>query len=187
MKKVLVIKIGTRGVSDALADAYFEGAKSKGNSVKVINLSNLKFDPILHVGKVKDSLEKDLVESQKLILWAEHIFLSYPNWWATMPALLKGFFDKVLTPKFAFEYRKNFPVGLLKGKTASVVCVTAGPGFYNFFVGIPGLKAIKKNIFGFCGIKTKTRHINSYKDYEKDEVKYNNLKKSFFNYGTKLN
>ena len=33
-------------------------------------------------------IEKDLVLAQELILWADHVVLSYPNWWGFMPGLL---------------------------------------------------------------------------------------------------
>lgn len=185
MKNVLVIKIGTKGISDALADSYVLGAK-KVSKVKIINLSEIKFDPVLHVGKGNQKLEKDLVLSQKLISWANHIVLIYPNWWATMPALLKGFFDRTFTPKFAFEYRNHLPLGLLKGKTGFVVCVTAAPKIYNLIMGVQGLVAIRKNIFGFCGIKTKTKYINSSNKLLKDKEKYEKLKQEYFNYGKNL-
>lgn len=43
-------------------------------------------------------LEEDLVKAQELIRWADHLVFVYPIWWGTMPAVLKGFFDRVFLP-----------------------------------------------------------------------------------------
>ena len=57
---------------------------------------------------------------QQDILWADHLVFVYPNWWSTVPALLKGLIDRMFVPGFAFKYRENSPFWdkLLKGKTA---------------------------------------------------------------------
>ena len=75
----------------ALAESYANGAKSAGNEVRFISLSDLSFDPILHNGYAKvQEFEPDLVYAKETITWAEHIVFSYPIWWGAMPALLKG-------------------------------------------------------------------------------------------------
>ncbi len=50
-----------------------------------------------------------MLEIQQEILAADHLVFVYPNWWATFPALLKGFIDRVFLPNFAFKYRENSP------------------------------------------------------------------------------
>ena len=39
---------------------------------------------------------------------ARHVAWAYPVWWGTMPALLKGFLDRVLVCGFAYRYRKDW-------------------------------------------------------------------------------
>ncbi|MDH5389479.1 MAG: NAD(P)H-dependent oxidoreductase, partial [Gammaproteobacteria bacterium] len=109
-KKILVI-LGhpdEESFCGALAKAYIEGAKDSGNEVHTINLGELKFDPVLWKGYSKiQELEPDLVNAQELMQWSNHIVFIYPNWWGTMPALMKGFFDRAFLPGFAFKYRDN--------------------------------------------------------------------------------
>lgn len=73
-----------------------------------IRLRDLKFNPILEYGyRKRTELESDLLDSQKKILWADHIVWIYPVWWGSVPALLKGFLDRVLIPGFAFKKREG--------------------------------------------------------------------------------
>jgi NAD(P)H dehydrogenase (quinone) len=90
----------------ALAEAYAEAARAGGSEVRVISLGSLSFDPILHNGYAAvQPLEPDLFAAQAAISWAEHLVFVYPLWWGAMPALLKGFIDRVFLPGFAFKFR----------------------------------------------------------------------------------
>jgi putative NADPH-quinone reductase len=94
--------------------------------------------------------------AQSDILWAEHLTLVYPIWWGGIPALLKGFFDRVFLPGFAFKYRKGkaFPDKLLKGRTAHLlVTMDTPPWYYRWFYRMPGLHQVRKTTLEFCGIK----------------------------------
>ncbi|ENO94605.1 hypothetical protein C662_00210 [Thauera sp. 28] len=92
----------------AIADSYIDGAKAAGNEVQLISVGDLAFDPVLHKGYTAiQELEPDLVAGQAAITWAQHIVFVYPIWWGAMPALLKGFIDRVFLPGFAFKYREG--------------------------------------------------------------------------------
>jgi NAD(P)H dehydrogenase (quinone) len=158
-KKILVI-LGhpdTESLCGALARAYVEGATAAGAEIRELRLGELAFDPVLWQGYgTVQELEPDLVYAQELIRWSEHIVFVYPNWWGTMPALLKGFFDRVFLPGFAFRYRENSALWdkLLSGRTAHlIVTMDTPPWFYRWVFHRPGHNAMKRTILGFCGIK----------------------------------
>jgi putative NADPH-quinone reductase len=76
-------------------------------------------------------------------------------WWGSTPALLKGFFDRVLLPGFAFKYRDKGVLWdkLLSGKSGRIIYTTDTPvWFYNLFYSAPSVNMIKKRVLGFCGI-----------------------------------
>src|SRR5690606_22204917 len=92
----------------ALARAYAAGAEAGGASVRLIDLSAVTFEPILKFGyRQRTELEPALVEAQQLIKQARQLVFVYPTWWGAMPAILKGFLDRILLPGFAFRYRPN--------------------------------------------------------------------------------
>ncbi|MFM1655718.1 NAD(P)H-dependent oxidoreductase [Brevibacillus sp. B_LB10_24] len=157
--KILVI-IGhpdPESFCSALSHAYIEGAKSKSADIRTINLSQISFDPNLKYGyRKRTELEEALKEAQELISWADHLVIVYPTWWGTMPAILKGFFDRVFLPGFAFRYRKDSPLWdkLLTGKTAHLLVTMDTPSWYNRLIyWQAGHLVMKRNILKFCGIK----------------------------------
>jgi len=143
-------------LSGKLAKAYLEGAKSSGAEVKITYLGQLNFDPLLRNGyRQKQELEPDLKNTVDNLLWANHWVFVTPLWWGTMPALLKGFFDRTFLSGIMFKYQENspFPLKLMKGKSVRVLITMDGPLFYyRFFIGNPLKLIFKKAIFNFCGV-----------------------------------
>lgn len=140
----------------ALSEAYLEGASASNAQVRSIDLSKIEFDPNLKFGyRKRTELEGDLIEAQKLILWADHLVFVYPTWWGAMPAILKGFIDRVFLPGFAFKYREHssFVDKLLSGKSAHLIVTTDAPPWYNKLVYKNAeYNVMKRNILKFCGV-----------------------------------
>lgn len=143
-------------LSNAFVEAYRAAATKAGKEVRIIRLGAIAFDPILHSGfKQRQELEPDLVKAQEDIAWADHLVICYPTWWGGMPALLKGFIERVFLSGFAFKYRKDSPWWdkLLSGKSARIITTMDAPTFfYDFFLGAPGDKLIKNSILTFSGV-----------------------------------
>ncbi len=141
----------------ALGKAYCKGAESRGSSCQTIVLSDLEFDPLLrHAYRKEQPLEPDLKKAQELIRWSDHLIIVYPVWWGTMPALLKGFIDRIFLPHFAFKYRKFFPlpVKLLRGRSASLlITLDSPPIIYSLIFKKPGIQSLKKSVLEFSGFR----------------------------------
>lgn len=163
MTKRILIVIGhpakmRQSFSEALAGAYqqgAQGAQGAGYEVRLVNISQLNFDPILHEGYYgEQSPELDIINAQRIILWAEHLVFIYPLWGYMIPALLKGFFERTFTPGFAYSKKSNNPLksGLLSGKSAHIIQTTGMPSLvYRLFYRAHGAKALK-SMLKFCGI-----------------------------------
>lgn len=176
-KKILII-LGhpdKETLCGALADEYARGAKSAGAEVRRINLGDLKFDPILWKGyKVIQKLEPDLARAQKDIQWAEHLVFVFPDWWGTMPALMKGFFDRALLPGFGFYFKKGARKQecLLKGRTARLIVTTGAKIMLYRIFERAAEDTMQGVILSFCGIKpTRTTVFGPAENVPKDKLK----------------
>ncbi|WP_122223700.1 NAD(P)H-dependent oxidoreductase [Pseudomonas syringae group genomosp. 3] len=160
-KRILMVYGTPKAISfcHALGDAYAQAARGEGHVVRIIKLGELDFDPILHHGYDQtQTLEADLLDAQRQIHWAEHLVFVYPVWWGGLPALLTGFFDRVLMPGFAFKThgRKHASNELLKGRTAELLVAMDTPArYFHWIYGAPAHRQMVRTILGFCGIKTK--------------------------------
>ncbi|HII72498.1 TPA: NAD(P)H-dependent oxidoreductase [Candidatus Woesearchaeota archaeon] len=158
MKKILLI-LGnpkTKSLCRSLADAYEKEAKKAGAEIRRINIGDLKFNPVLKEGYDKiQKLEPDLKKAQDDIRWADHLVFVFPSWWASMPAVLKGFIDRVFLPGFAFNFRpgKLLPAQHLKGKTGRLLITMGAPRFVYWGIFCPGAQIVKMGTFYYCGIK----------------------------------
>ncbi|MFL1546509.1 NAD(P)H-dependent oxidoreductase [Pseudomonas sp. O39] len=158
-QRILVIlgHPSTTSLCSALAEAYIHSAKVAGHPVRVLSLGDLTFDPVLHHGYTQiQALEPDLLSAQSDILWATHLAFVFPIWWGGIPALLKGFIDRIFLPGFAFKYRegKLFPDKLLLGRTAHLlVTLDTPPWYYRWFYRMPGIHQLRSATLAFCGIQ----------------------------------
>ena len=139
-----------------LATAYADAARAAGAQVRVLRLGSLVFDPLLHAGyRQVQTLEPDLVAAQQDILWAQHLVWVYPIWWGAMPALLKGFIDKVFTNGWAYKPSKHGVEGRLTHiERAVVVTMMNTPKWaYRWLYGNAVQRALVRGTLRKCGVR----------------------------------
>ncbi|MBD2701972.1 NAD(P)H-dependent oxidoreductase [Spirosoma sp. BT702] len=141
----------------ALLEAYQNGAERAGATCRTLYLSKLKFDVNLSDGYKTGNaleLEEDLVASQQLIQWADHVVMAYPNWWGFMPAIAKGFIDRLFLPGFAFKHHsgKIFPEKLLTGKSIRLLVTMDTPTWWFYLIyRASQYQILKRIVFGYVG------------------------------------
>jgi NAD(P)H dehydrogenase (quinone) len=150
---------GNEGHNSAILTEVLSFLDKKGEKYEVLDLYKQNFDPILKKEELYTSgernISKEVLEIQEKIKNNLRLIFIYPVWWATMPAILKGFFDRVFTSKVAFVYEKGLPKGLLKNKAAVFITSGAHNVLSSIFQGGRPAKVISKDILGFCGIQSK--------------------------------
>lgn len=160
MPRRILILLGqpsSNSLCAALARTYADAARHCGAEVRLLELGKMVFDPILHHGyEHPQPLEPDLLVAQADITWAQHLVWVYPIWWGGLPALLKGFLDRIFLPGFAFKYRANSALWdrLLTGRSAELlVTMDSPPWYYRWVQRQPGHRQMKQAILEFSGIQ----------------------------------
>lgn len=91
-----------------------------GWEVDLRDLYKINFNPVLSasdLSKMKSGETPDDIKvEQDIVAKADLISVIYPLWWASFPAILKGYIDRVFTNGFAFRYSPEGVVGLLTEK-----------------------------------------------------------------------
>src|ERR1700680_1616959 len=113
----------------------------------------MTFDPVLHEGFMRmQPLEPDLKSAHDAMISADHMVIIFPLWLGTLPAILKGFLERVLQPDLVEPAKQGKFVKFLKGKSARVIITMGMRGFiYRWWFGAHALKMLTRNILAFVG------------------------------------
>ena len=113
----------------SLARAFGAALTSLGHGVGLRDLYAMGFDPVLTPEELAGTRApaEDVAREQAEIAAADAVAFFYPLWWASMPAILKGYIDRVLSYGFAYEVRSGGMQGLLQGKKGVIVTLSAAP------------------------------------------------------------
>lgn len=135
-----------KSFSSALKDIAVEHFSAKGGNVMVKDLYAMEFNPVggkndfkaianneyFHYMKEQMNAFKtgtfadDLQAEMDALKWADFVLLNFPLWWSSMPAILKGWWDRVLAFGFAYHPREMlYRTGAFRGKKA-MCCITTG-------------------------------------------------------------
>ena len=157
------------GFNSALAMAWRDGAEAAGLHVEQIHVADLAFDPCRRGGYgIEEVLEPDLIHVRDAIARAAHVVVASPLWWSSIPASLKGLFDRVLLPGWAFRYENHRPVAGLTGRSGRLIMTMDAPVWYDTLVyrgaarrqvaqgtlRFCGLSPVRVNAFGSIGTST---------------------------------
>jgi len=142
---------------EGLGKAYKRGADSAGHDAKLFILADMAFDAVLREGyRRQQPLEPDLVAARAALQAADHLVLIFPLWCGDMPAVMKGFIERVLQPDLLAVHASHGKASwkFFKGKSARIIMTMGMPGwFYRWYFGAHALKLIKRNVLHFIGVK----------------------------------
>jgi NAD(P)H dehydrogenase (quinone) len=144
----------SRSLNSALRDVAIKELEAEGHQVRVSDLyamhwksevdradfpslapnSRLKVAVASGEAFAANALTEDVKAEQEKLLWADVLILQFPLWWYTMPAILKGWVDRVYAYGFAYgvgelsakHWGDRFGEGTLAGKRAMLIVTTGG-------------------------------------------------------------
>ena len=165
----------SKGFTHRIAQAYKVGAESKGMEVEILDLYKEPRQEYLTFENPKDPSVDPLRDSyQSKIKGADDIVFIHPMWWGAPPAIMKNFIDCNFSAHFAFKYVNGRPIGLLKGRTASVYITCDGSIWLYRLLLLP-FKIIWSIIFlRVCGLKVGRVRILA-KKFKQTEEQLNNF------------
>lgn len=131
---------------------------SLDHKVVVRDLYALGFNPVLTEADYKlmqiGQTPADILIEQEHISNADVITFLYPIWWTSMPAILKGYIDRVFAYGFAYKSTDKGSIGLLGPKKAFIVNTTGQPkSLYEKGMYQALNMTTNTGIFEFCNIQ----------------------------------
>ncbi|WP_433733208.1 NAD(P)H-dependent oxidoreductase [Nocardia sp. CA-129566] len=154
----------SRSLNGALKDIAVTTLREAGHEVQVSDLYAMRWKPSVDAddfgatssplrvaqdsGHAYDTgtLTADIAAEQEKLRWADTVILQFPLWWYSMPAILKGWVDRVFTYHFAYgvgehsdtRYGDRYGEGTLAGKRAMLSVTIGGREPYYTDRGING-------------------------------------------------
>jgi NAD(P)H dehydrogenase (quinone) len=130
MKHVVVVAHpAAESFTMALTRTYTAELEQLGHSQRTYDLYRMGFNPVLAAQELLPittdrPASPDVVKAQDDIRAAAAVTLIYPLWWLSMPAMMKGYVDRVFARGFAYESHEGIVRGLLAGKKAVLMTVS---------------------------------------------------------------
>lgn len=185
--KVLVVYAHPypKSFNHAVLEKFTQGLQSKGHAVEILDLYAQGFNPLLSaddLASLQDGkVAADIRAEQARVSAAEGLAFIFPLWWSSMPAMLKGWVDRVFSLGFAYAYGQGGPIGLLKHRKVLLITTCGADQAHMEQSGIQ--KAIQMTtdmgIFAFTGIP-EIRHEFFYNVIQSDQAtREQYLKKAF--------
>lgn len=150
--------------------------KSQEKNVVIRNLYEIGFNPVLTKEELLSQYTKrtseDVLKEQEYVKNADIIIFIYPLWWVGMPAIVKGYIDRVFSYGFAYSIENNFVKKLLTGKTVMIINTHRMSTLDYEKKGVYDSISIltHKNIFEFCGMEVILHYYFESIDQNSDKI-----------------
>ena len=117
-----------KSFNHAILETISQELQKKKREFTVRDLYRIGFNPVLSTKDllaIQDgAVPKDIKKEQNYISKADTLIFIFPIWWSAMPAMLKGYIDRVFSLGFAYDITEDEIIGLLKGKKVFIVTTT---------------------------------------------------------------
>jgi NAD(P)H dehydrogenase (quinone) len=156
----------------ALHKNIIAGLRSAGHEIRDFDLYARGFDPVMPSEELRNyaDVEKNRIPVQEYVdglLWAEALVLCFPTWWNGMPAILKGYFDRVWVPGVVFHISQTGLSNLvpqLRNLTHLSIVTTCGSPwwFTKVYMGNPNHRVLMNGIQAVCPQRLKKTFLAHY-------------------------
>ena len=150
-----------QSLNGQLKHALAKHLSDTGQEVVVRDLYQLGFNPVLSLndvqGQLKGQVTDEIKQEQAYISWANCLTFIHPIWWTGLPAIVKGYIERVFSYGFAYRYDQGVQKGLLSGKQV-IVFNTQGKSHTEYqAIGMDKALLLTSDwgIYKYCGLEVK--------------------------------
>jgi len=144
--------------------------EAAGHDVDLIDLHGERFDPVMQAEERRayhdiGAADHPLAGHVARLKAARALVFVYPTWWYGLPAMLKGWLDRVITPGVGFDLPDGpGPIRplLTHIEKIAIVSTCGAPRWLLFWVGDPGRRTILRGIRALCGRRCRTLWLAHY-------------------------
>lgn len=165
--RALVIYCHPRRASftEAVRDVVLARLAAAGAEIRLRDLYAEGFDPVLspgeHEGYEMEPENRAPVESHVADLqWCDTLIFVYPTWWYGLPAMIKGWLDRVMLPGVAFlmpdAANANIRPGLTQVTRLGVFTTCGASWWLTRIIGAPGRRTLLRGVRLLCAKGCKT-------------------------------
>jgi len=154
-----------------LRDVVLGALAAKGAETRTVDLYADGFDPVMSREErggyhTPGENERPVADYLSHLRWCDTLIFVYPTWWFGLPAMLKGWLDRVLVPHATFTLpTAEQPIQpRLTNITQVVAVTTCGARFWQSkIIGEPGRKTLLRGIRFICHPRCRTRYAALYR------------------------
>jgi NAD(P)H dehydrogenase (quinone) len=176
MKNLIIyVHPNSSSLNHFFKQTILESLEESGEETEVRDLNEINFSPVLSLedmnGQRMGKVAEDVKVEQDFITWADRIIFIYPIWWTGMPAIMKGYIDRVFSYGFAYRYDNGVQKGLLEGKKAIIVNSHGKSNAEYEASGMDKALALTSDtgIFNYCGFEIEKHFYFDKADRASDE------------------
>ncbi|XP_075901654.1 NAD(P)H dehydrogenase [quinone] 1 [Nelusetta ayraudi] len=162
VRDTTVKELSRQGYTAVVSDLYAMNFKASATQDDIIGESkNTQLfqygEETMHAWE-EGRLSDDIVAEQRKVEAAELIIFQFPLYWFSVPAIMKGWFDRVLTQGFAFSLVHMYNNGIFKNKKAMLSFTTGAiqtmfqPDGINGDINVT-LWPLQNGTLHFCGFQ----------------------------------
>jgi NAD(P)H dehydrogenase (quinone) len=128
LKNTAVDVLRGAGHSVEVSDLYAEGfnpVAGRHDFIEAFDLNRFNYQAEQGHAHATHSFAPEITREQQRFLKADLVIWVYPIWWGGVPAILKGWFDRVLAYGFAYSDGRRYDTGFFPDKRG-ILCLTTG-------------------------------------------------------------
>ncbi|MFM9942864.1 MAG: NAD(P)H-dependent oxidoreductase [Hyphomicrobiaceae bacterium] len=181
-----------RSLNGALRDFGIETLQAAGHEVRQSDLYAMRWKAVADAEDFTDTIPgerltyaassyqgfkhgtqaADVAAEQAKVMWADAVIVQYPLWWFSTPAILKGWFDRILAAGWAYRVtdpanpKRNlrYGDGNLKGKRGLQIVTTGATAASLGPRGVAGdindlLFPVNYGVFWYTGMSALPPHV----------------------------